>query len=264
MCLILFAYRHHPRYRLIVAANRDEFLDRPSAPAAFWPEYPYLLGGKDLKSGGTWLGMTRTGRMAAVTNYRDPRSVMDGAPSRGHLVTHFLAGDESAHDYMTAVAKEAHRYNGFNLLADDHTDLYHFSNRNGVVTAVKPGIHGISNNLLNTPWPKLTRGKQLFHTTLAQDGENLQDALFRVLADNYRPNDADLPDTGVGLEWERVLSTIFINHRPVYATRSSTVVMIDYEGIVTFRERTFNTSPETCEEADYNFVIDETVNGTHQ
>jgi len=259
MCLILFAYRHHPRYRLIVAANRDEFLDRPSAPAAFWPEHPHLLGGKDLKSGGTWLGITRAGRIAAITNYRDPRSVMEGAPSRGHLVTRFLTGDISPFDYMTTVAKEAHIYNGFNLLAGDRTDLYHFSNRNGVVSALEPGIHGISNNLLNTPWPKLTRGKRLFREALALDEKHLPDALFRVLADDYRPHDADLPDTGVGLTWERVLSTIFIDHRPVYGTRSSTVLLIDNDNRVTFRERTFNSTPGTREEAGYHFVIDDAI-----
>ena len=226
MCLILLAYRAHPDYELLVAANRDEFHDRPTAPLAFWEDSPHVLAGRDLKEGGTWMGITRAGRFAALTNYRDPRSVQPNAPSRGHLVSDYLQGDEPAHGYLDRLAPRAAVYNGFNLLLGDETGLYYYSNRVLGIQALPPGVYGLSNHLLDTPWPKLQRGQSALRRALDHGSELTPDALLRLLVDRTPAPDAELPDTGVPLEWERWLSPIFIE-APGYGTRSSTVLMAD-------------------------------------
>ncbi|MCE5265515.1 MAG: NRDE family protein [Deltaproteobacteria bacterium] len=238
MCLILFAWKMDDRFPLVVAANRDEFYERPSAPAAFWEEAPGLLAGRDLREGGAWLGITREGRWAALTNYRDPASVRIGAPSRGRLVHDYLLGRERPEDYLRRIGPIADRFNGFSLLAGDPESLFCFSNR-GDRKRLEPGIHGVSNHLLDTPWPKVEQGKNGLSTLLKEGGRPLTEGLFALLADRSRPPDDFLPETGVGLEWERVLSPLFIES-PVYGTRSSTVLLIDRKGEVTFAERVFD------------------------
>jgi uncharacterized protein with NRDE domain len=240
MCLIILSWRAHPDFPLILAANRDEFYERPSLPADFWPDYPDILGGRDLKEGGTWFGITRKGRLAALTNYRDPLSVKADAPSRGWLVRDFLTGNDRPGEYLSRLQKESPRYNGFSLILGDDSGLYYFSNRgNGGITPLSPGIHGLSNHLLDTPWPKVRKAKESFRRVVKTKGRPGSDDLFAVLADSARPEDRDLPDTGIGLEWERILSSIYIAS-PVYGTRSSTVLMIDRFGRVLFEDRQFN------------------------
>jgi uncharacterized protein with NRDE domain len=238
MCLILLSYKEHPSYRLILAANRDEFYDRPTAPLGFREEAPYILAGRDLKSGGTWLGVTRSGRICAITNFRDPARQLNDAPSRGLLVENFLKGDEPPEEYLRKVKKEGGRYNGFNLLAGDGSGLFCFSNMSAGVSKISPGIHGLSNHLLDTPWPKIEKGKKGFKNILS---ENMVDTerIFALLADEEKPPDDKLPDTGVGLEWERILSSLFIRSE-IYGTRSSSVVLIG-EKRITFTERTYAT-----------------------
>lgn len=241
MCLILFSYMKHPGYRLVLAANRDEFYERPSRPAGFWEEDENILGGKDLQAGGTWLGITKTGRFAAITNYREPEKFKPGAPSRGMLISDYLQGTSAPGDYLREVAVKSALYNGFNMIAGDPDSLCYFSNRNGGVRQIAPGIYGLSNHLLDTPWPKVVLGKRLLGSVL--DGDIVPEKIFQVLRDGRQPADGELPRTGVTLEWERILSSIFITS-PIYGTRSSTLITIDCEGNVDFIEQVFNNHPE--------------------
>ena len=244
MCLILTAVDCHPQYKLILAANRDEFYDRPTARAGFWEEAPDVIAGRDLQGGGTWMGLTRTGRICAITNYRDPASLKEHSPSRGRLVSRFLLGDETPRDYLAAVVREGADYNGFNLIAGTGAELYWASNRSDRgVERLGPGIHGLSNHLLDTPWPKVTRGKAGLERILARQKTALEEALFALLRDQSRAPDFELPDTGVGLEWERVLSAMFIQS-PRYGTRSTTLVLIDRNECVRFIEHSHGASCE--------------------
>ena len=237
MCLILFAYRQHARYRLVLAANRDEFYGRPTAPATFWEDAPDLLAGRDLKSGGTWLGVTRAGRFAAITNYREPDVRLEDAPSRGELVAGFLQSEQAPEAYLDDLASSADSYNGFNLIIGDAKRMGYFSNREGTVRILEPGVYGLSNHLLDTPWPKVKKGRRLLEAHL--DSDKIDDAaLLDALNDPAPAPDAALPDTGVGLAWERALSPLFIQS-PDYGTRASSVLLIRHDGAVTFAERTF-------------------------
>jgi uncharacterized protein with NRDE domain len=253
MCLILFAYDCHPRYQLVVAANRDEFYDRPASPAAFWHESPHLLAGKDLQAGGTWLGVTTTGRFAALTNYREkgPHPV---ALSRGQLVKGYLDSFDSPANFIKALKGGGAEYNGFNLLLGDRHSLSYYSNRENVLRRVEKGCHGLSNSLLDVPWPKVSKGVKALQDCL-HSGELIKEHLFAILADQERPPDRELPQTGVSLEWERTLSPIFIVS-PAYGTRCSTVLLIDRSGQVRFWERSFTAEkPEQFTEIFYQFKM---------
>jgi len=261
MCLIFVAIDAHPDYRLVIAANRDEFYDRPSAPAAFWPEAPELLAGKDLRGGGTWLGITRTGRIAALTNYRHPDSKSADAPSRGRLVSDFLLGRDAPVSYLEKISADADRYNGFNILVGQNTELYHYSNRASGIRKLDPGIHGLSNHLLDTPWPKVEKGTQALKIALS--GKNLlPEDLFHLLMDRTVPPDEVLPDTGVGLEMERMLSPVFISS-PDYGTRSSTVILLDRKGKVTFMERSFRNGPGESSRVEHTFTLETALLATN-
>ncbi|MDQ1277496.1 MAG: hypothetical protein QG555_536, partial [Thermodesulfobacteriota bacterium] len=200
MCLIILSWRTRTDFPLILAANRDEFYDRPSLPADFWPDHPDILGGRDLKEGGTWLGITRKGRIAALTNYRDPLSVRGNAPSRGWLVRDFLTGRDRPGDYLERFQQEAPRYNGFSVLLGDGSGLYYLSNRGGGgVTPLAPGIHGLSNHLLDTPWPKVGKARERFRSAIAGKNSPRSEDLFDLLTDSSRPEDGDLPETGIDI-----------------------------------------------------------------
>jgi uncharacterized protein with NRDE domain len=238
MCLILLSYKIHPDYCLILAANRDEFYDRPTAPLEYWADYPEVLAGRDLKGTGTWLGVTPAGRIAAITNYREPVGHMENAPSRGLLIRDFLTGNASPQGYLKAVSKKGQAYNGFNLIAGDPSGLYYYSNRASGVQQLQPGLYGISNHLIDTAWPKIQRGKDLLGGQLSGREEIDIEKVWEILSDRSQPPDDELPDTGVGLEWERILSPLFISS-DVYGTRSSSVVLIDQSEKVSFMERTY-------------------------
>ena len=173
MCLIVFAYNVHPSYRLILAANRDEFYERPSAPADFWEDQPHVLAGRDLKEGGTWLGVTKKGKFAAITNYRDPASWKNNAPSRGGLVSSYLCGNQSTGEYLDKISRQAQLYNGYNLIVGDRHEIFAYSNR-GEKQKLETGIYGLSNHLLNSSWPKVFRGKKLLKAALNKKGEELE------------------------------------------------------------------------------------------
>jgi uncharacterized protein with NRDE domain len=238
MCLILFSYDKHPRYKLIFAANRDEFYDRPTRPAKFWNASPDLLAGKDLKGGGTWMGITRSGRIAAITNFREPEYTIENAPSRGFLVRDFLESDLSSKDYLNKISKIGGLYNGFNLIVGTPDGLFYYSNRQNKILKISPGIHGISNHLINTNWPKVKKGTQLLADIISKDNCPDTEALFSMLQDQTQPPDCLLPNTGVSLEWERLLSPLFITGS-IYGTRSSTILLWDRDGNIKFSERTF-------------------------
>jgi uncharacterized protein with NRDE domain len=238
MCLVLLALESHPQYPLIVAANRDEFYDRPTSSAAFWADAPGVLAGRDLKAGGTWLGLDRQGRFAAVTNYRQGQREPTASRSRGRLVSDFLMGVIPAREYIERITRDGELYNGFNLIAGDRQGFYYFSNREGRPRTLAPGVYGLSNHLLDTAWPKVSSAKRALGTLLASDGSELAAGLLALLSDRTRPSDELLPSTGVGLEWERLLSTAFITSTD-YGTRSSTVVIGARDGGVVFIEQTF-------------------------
>jgi uncharacterized protein with NRDE domain len=247
MCLILLAIDQRPGYPWIIAANRDEFRDRPTAPLGWWTDHPQVLAGRDLTAGGTWMGITREGRFAAVTNYREARSAYQRSPSRGILVSDFLTGDMSPGAYLEHIATQSQRYNGFNLvLGDTSRGLFYYGNRDNKAGSpnhpapvpLSTGIYGLSNHHLDTPWPKVKSGKRRFaHCLTKASDEGLTEALFDVLADRTQPDDADLPNTGVGLTWERILAPLFINS-PQYGTRSCSLVWLDHQARLTVVERT--------------------------
>lgn len=239
MCLILFAYRTHPSYRMIVAANRDESYARPTEPAGFWADAPEVLAGRDLLHGGTWLGITRDGRFAAVSNYREGPGAQSRGPSRGRLVADYLLGNAEPAAYLGRIAAEQTRYPGFNLIAGDSGALYYFSNRSTDMRRLEPGLYGLSNALLDTPWPKVEAGKTLLLKQIQPRREPQVEALLAGLTDSRVPADAQLPDTGVGLEHERTLAPLFIRGTD-YGTRSSTVLLVDYAGGVQFVERSYD------------------------
>jgi uncharacterized protein with NRDE domain len=238
MCLILLSYDVHPIYRMVLAANRDEYYNRPTAPLAFHEDSPEILGGKDLKHHGMWLGVTLGGRIAAITNYRDPESNILNAPSRGFLVRDYLAGHSSPRDYLEYVQSQKDRYNGYNLLVGDRSEFFYYSNRGSRIQKLTSGIYGLSNHLLDTPWPKIERGKEGLGSLLNGKGNVNSEDIFNLLKDGSYPPDRKLPDTGVGLEWERILSPLFITSE-LYGTRSSSIIFIERVGEVTFMERTF-------------------------
>lgn len=254
MCLILFAHKAHPRYPLILAANRDEAYDRPAAPAAFWDDHPDIFGGRDLEKGGTWLGLTRSGRLAAVTNYREGGKPKTAPLSRGTLVSDFLAGRLDAPDYLELVKSRGAQYNGFILIAGDLDALYWYSNRAQAVEKIAPGVHGLSNHLLNSSWPKITRSKQALEALLGADETRLTAGLFEILSDRSEAPDEELPDTGVGLQRERELSANFICGER-YGTRASTVVLIDAAGDTLFIERSFGAGGRPLGEVMRRFAL---------
>lgn len=227
MCLIVFEISEDPARGLLLAANRDEFYDRPTLAAAAWEEEPEIYAGRDLVGGGTWLGITGSGRFAAVTNYRDPKAPK-GTRTRGELVSGFLSSGVSTGDYLDTIASAAEEFSGFNLIVGsagrDGFEAAYFSNREGRIRHLEPGVYGLSNHLLDTPWPKVRRAKEMFSATAAND----DNALFELLSDRTLASDDELPDTGIGLERERLLSPIFIE-TPIYGTRCSTVVRVNTE-----------------------------------
>lgn len=252
MCLILFSINEHPDYKLVIAANRDEFYNRQTAAAAFWNDHPDLLAGRDLEAGGTWMGITRSGRISMLTNYRDPKNISPTAPSRGHLVSNFLVGNIDAEQYMQAVLPDASRYNGFNLVVGNTDHLWYLSNYQQGMYRIGPGIHGLSNHLLDSPWPKVERGtaqlKKLLETKFTVD------QLFELLYDDHIAADNLLPDTGIGVDRERALSSMFIKTNG-YGSRCSTVILIDRNDRVQFAERVYDLKNFSWSVSNYDFII---------
>lgn len=243
MCLLVIAWRAHPRYRLIVAANRDEFHERPAAPMSKWPPPGEILAGRDLRANGTWLGVDRQRRFGVVTNFRDMQPPSPEAPSRGQLIPQYLEGQQDAGAYLQTLEASAAEYSGFNLLLTDRESLWYGCNRGDIFArALSPGVYGLSNQFLDTPWPKLRTVRQRFESWLETQSApgNCAESLFGILNDRRTVADhEDLPQTGLSPEWERILSSPFVLNRD-YGTRCSTVLLLEPSGGLFVAERRFD------------------------
>lgn len=254
MCLIFIGLKKHPEYKLVVAANRDEFYNRKTATANYWDDHPQIVGGRDLEAGGSWLSMNINGKISMITNFRDPKNINDDAPSRGHLVSDYLLQNIDPKNYLQKLTPYAHRYNGFNLLVGNTDALHYFSNYSKGITDLTEGAYAISNHLLETPWPKIERGKKKFEIALS-DQHLTEVKLFELLYDDTIAPDHSLPDTGVGLQRERILSSMFIKS-PGYGTRCSTVIMVDNANNVLFSERVYDVNTFQYTINSFRFAIE--------
>lgn len=254
MCLIVFANNYHPKYKLIFAANRDEFYNRPSSAAGFWKENSEILAGRDLQAGGTWMGITKKGKFAAITNFRDLKNHRNDAPSRGKLTADFLANHFHPEEYYGFLKSDLNKFNGFNLILGNIDELYYFSNKNEELKKLEPGIHGISNAVLNTPWPKVEKSKKQLKALLGQN-EIHPHEVMNILYDKNKADDDFLPDTGVGIELESLLSPVFIKSEK-YGTRCSTIVLVDRDNIVLFIEKSYLPEEDEFSTIEFNFKLE--------
>ena len=234
MCLIVFAWKQHPEFPLLLAAYRDEFYARPALAAAWWEDAPHVYAGKDLEAGGTWMGINKQGRFAAITNIRNGEGKKSGAPSRGKIVADFLRNDISPASYLHELKADAKHYAGFNLIIGDSKELFWFSNETLHAQILQPGVYGLSNGSLDTPWPKVNLAKTQFEKLMQQSAPD--QAYFELLADTTPAPDHSLPQTGVSLEWERLLSSIFIQS-DIYGTRVSSLIKCHVDGTAHLTER---------------------------
>ncbi len=253
MCLILIAWRADAGVPCVIAANRDESHSRPTAAAHWWPSRPPILAGKDLQAGGTWLGMTRTGRFAALTNYRDPQLRRTQGPSRGELVTSILESNGTIHQNLSYLGKISATYNAFNVIFSDGERLAVFESVVGAGRELEPGLYGLSNHVLDTPWPKVRAAKSRLSDALAELKNT--DAALALLRDEAIAPDDELPRTGVSLEWERLLSSAFIRS-PDYGTRCSTLVRIDQRRRAWFDEWTWDVRGLPAGSVNFQFELE--------
>ena len=252
MCLIVFAYKVHPDYKFILTANRDEFYERPTSAANWWEDQSDILGGRDLKAGGTWMAVNKNGRFAALTNYRDIQNIRNDARSRGDLPTDFLARHMSAKGYAKTVVETGAEYNGFNLLVMDHNALCHVSNYENKVNELEPGIYGLSNALLDTPWPKVQKAKADFEDLIK--GDFGPDDLLQVMTDEATAPDSDLPQTGLPLEMEKALSAMCIRTHN-YGTCCTTAMTMGYDGKVAYQEKSYPVGNRHDEVVRFKFTV---------
>jgi uncharacterized protein with NRDE domain len=258
MCLLVLAWQVHPRYRLVVAANRDEFHERPTAAMAKWPAPDDIIAGRDLRAGGTWLAMDRARRFGIITNFRELQRPAPDAPSRGHLIPNYLRNQAGAQHYLKELEPNANGYSGFNLLLTEGDSLWYASNRaDQFARPLPPGIYGLSNEFLDTPWPKLQRVRRRFDPLLRQGSEVSKNELFAILADPTQAGINDeLPKTGVSPEWEQLLSSPFIRNEH-YGTRCSTVVLLEPSGAGSLTERRFDSGGSVIAETEFSLPGDE-------
>ena len=252
MCVVGFQWHPGSQEPLLLLGNRDEYYERPTAPLAWW-EGGRILAGRDLQAGGTWLGVTRTGRVAVITNFRDPALVRPDGPSRGHLPVRFLEGDASAAACLEGLRPEAASYSPFNLLLYDGEDLLGYESRGDRVVRFEPGIHAVSNGAFDEPWPKVEAVRAVL-AAAAEDDE----ALLHALEDDRPCVEDQLPHTGVSVAWERALSPLFI-HTPTYGTRAATILRLG-PGEVTVLERTFTAEGRESERR-FEFVPAPVIQG---
>jgi uncharacterized protein with NRDE domain len=256
MCLVIVAYKAHADYPLVLAANRDEMYQRATRAAQFWPDYPSILAGQDLEQGGTWLGLDKSGRLAAVTNYRDGMVQKTAGTSRGLLVSHYLQKQNAPINYLEQCIAESDHFNSFNLLLGDVRTLYFLSSREHRYRQLEAGIHGISNGDLDSSWPKVEGAKQQMSALLAANQLDDHERILALLADRQTPADESLPDTGIGLAWERALAPVFIKSEE-YGTRASSVLSIDRDNNVRFSERAYDSQGKAQDTRYYEFGIEE-------
>ncbi|WP_414830725.1 NRDE family protein [Alteromonas sp. H39] len=253
MCILFVAINQHADYPLVIAANRDEFHRRPTAPSSFWASYPDLLAGQDLEANGTWMGVTRNGNIAALTNIRNQEQKSD-ARTRGELVVNALTQqDQSA--FSQTLRTSRNQYNGYNLLYGHLTALTVYNNAQDRFFPLSDGIHGLSNADIQTPWPKVTRGMQSLTSYISSTRQLQQDALFTLLRDDEKAEDHLLPETGIGYEWEKLLSSIFIQS-PEYGTRTSTLLLMDNQQQCHWQERTFSPQGTLTDIRKFSFQVE--------
>ena len=251
MCLIFLSINNHPKYKLIIAANRDEFYARKTAAADYWKDFPKIIGGRDLEAMGTWMAMTKSGKIGMVTNYRDLKNINPNAPTRGLLVSDFLINDYQSEEYLKEIHLKADQYNGFNLLVGTIGQLYYYSNYQSKIIKLEAGTYGLSNSLLDTPWPKVKRGKEIFSSAI-NHYEIAIESIFEILEDESIAPDDQLPNTGLDIERERALSAMFIK-TPNYGSRCSTVVLVDKDNQVSYSERVYDLETFDFNQQEFHF-----------
>jgi len=244
MCLYILYYQSHPHYPIILAGNRDEFYERNASPLHRWTDHTNIIGGKDLKEGGSWLAVNNNGNFAVVTNYRDPANLRDNVVSRGSLVSNFLIQEYKPEEYLNKISESDNDYNGYNLIIGNHRKVYYYSNIIHHYKKLTKGIYMLSNHLLDTPWYKTLRAKRMCSEVIGMMKEIDIDALLRIFTDYTIAPDDQLPDTGIGYKLERMLSSIFIESA-VYGTMATTILTIDNEGKVNIHEKTYKPAGQT-------------------
>ncbi|GAA0356678.1 NRDE family protein [Bowmanella denitrificans] len=254
MCILFVALRAHPEFPLLIAANRDEFHARPTTPSGFWPAAPGILAGKDLQAGGTWMGVSEDGRVAALTNIREPSQHKANSPSRGHLVSGYLT-NTTPQDYAAALKRSKTAYNGYNLLFGNWQNLAVYNNKRDELTMLTDGIYGLSNADIHSPWPKTSKGVARL-TQFCQQGQTNTEILFSLLKDDVPAEDHLLPSTGVAKEWEKRLSAIFIQSEQ-YGTRTSTLLMVNKHAQASWYERSFSASGVVYKDVSFHFPLRE-------
>lgn len=258
MCLIIFAYQKSPLFPLVVAANRDEFFARPTVQADFWQDEKtnqQILSGRDLQAGGTWLGVTRGGRFATVTNIRDPSQTERKPRSRGDLTRQFLAGNQTPEQYCQALADSYDQFAGYNLLVGNRDSLFYVNNQEEIVCQLEPGVYGLSNGLLSSPWPKVTKGRNNLQTLLTTPEQLTTDSLISLMADRSQAADDQLPDTGIDIGLERKLSSAFIkNPERKYGTLCSTAIILEQSGQIRFSEQNFDITGAKTQGHSYHLT----------
>lgn len=253
MCILFVAVNQHKDYPLVIAANRDEFFKRETAESHYWGDGKQILGGKDLQAGGTWMGINQQGYIASLTNIRDPQRICSDAVTRGELVSHYL--QQPVDSYAQTLQNSKDNYNGYNLLFGKWNELAVYNNHSDQLETLKDGYYGLSNASLNSPWPKINKGVNKLEE-YCQDGHDINpDILFDLLLDTSQAPDQDLPKTGVPIDWERRLSSIFILGEE-YGTRSSTVLKVDKQQNVEWYERTYDNQTKCTSSQKFNFKID--------
>lgn len=255
MCILFIAVEEHDEYPLIVAANRDEFFERPTGQSEPWSENPKILAGRDLQAGGTWMGINANGRFAALTNVRDPQKIDPDARTRGELVANYLKDEDSNETYLGKLQRTKTQYNGYNLLFGDWHNLWVYNNHQDKTEKLSSGVFGLSNADLNSPWPKINKGVKNLRDYCQSGHDFNADILFDLLRDDTQAEDEMLPKTGVPIEWERKLSSIFIKSQE-YGTRSSTLLTIDRKNTLRWQERSFDNQGNVFVTKNYKISMD--------
>jgi len=253
MCFIVFSYKQHSRYKLIFCANRDEFYNRETVKMHFWPENNSVLAGKDIQGGGTWMGITKQGKLAALTNFREQISASPTKPSRGQIVKKFAEQENGVKKFTDYLKKTKNHYEGYNLIFGTIDKLYYFSNRSNGTLPISPGLYGLSNATLDTPWPKINRGKHLLKKVITNPDFPVKD-LFGILSDSQKVDYDMLPDTGISPAYEKELSPVFVNMAK-YGTRSSTVILVDYENNAFVYEQRYDNNARITGNSTFSFKI---------
>ena len=242
MCLIVFSWNRPGPYKLIMAANRDEYFNRPTLAADYWKDKTGIFGGRDSQAGGSWLAFNENGKWAALTNYRESTAINKKKRSRGLLVSEYLSSDLDPNEYSEKIDSENHLYAGYNLLLGSTGHIYYKSNRAQITGRLEPSVHGLSNHLLNTDWPKVKQSRKQLESCIKAPKNNLTERLFALLSDDKTASIDEVPRTGLSIDWEITLSSIFIKSNQGYGTRSSTVFTIGHDNSIFFEERSFDSN----------------------